>query len=721
MVKQTMQQQKWFKPSSRRTWAAVLSLAFSFSLMLQFSTVAAAAPSQQSQVRIAISKNAYWYQPEDTVKLQLTLNNSSRQSMKGITSRVRIHTATNSRAGLDASFEGKTTRSYQQTETFGPLTLSPGNNKLDCDIQLKKSRYANGVYPMTIELVRSNNVISSANSQLIVMSSNESKPPQVPLRLTLVFDTLEPPHHNPQNQFKDDELADECNSSKKNPGWYTTLLKELEKWQDMRFSVALSPILLEEMSAMSNGYTLKQASRIKRIRADSPQATDAAATLNGFRHMSQLSRYQLLPGSEASPDLEAMIYYRLADDAKEQLIRGRQSLKELLDANLSGKFTCPPGLNANSRVVGELGKELGRNLVLSPRLLERSREGRRLLAGATLGSPVSIEGSSGGEKRLALFADARMQELLERLSPSKDPHGVAQCILAELTDLYLERAAVQRACVVVMPGSWHPSKDVLDELLRALSGAPWLTTVTLAENMQTIRPVSETALKIPEPEPNQFPNDYFQQVKRAEGRFNAYRKAVLPGNPNLAGLQRNVYISESDVWRQSDRTIEGLSYADHVISTVDNELGKVDMASVSSITLTSSRADIPLSIVNRTGYRIKAVLKFASDGLAFPGGDHKKVLLEPKENLLEIPVRVRKKGRVRLSVQLKADSLTLGELSFSVRTGRFNTFAVLLVGSLLALIGITWVSKIVSRRKVGKHKKRQLQGVGKEEGSRTEV
>jgi len=145
------------------------------------------------------------------------------------------------------------------------------------------------------------------------------------------------------------------------------------------------------------------------------------------------------------------------------------------------------------------------------------------------------------------------------------------------------------------------------------------------------------------------------------------------------------------------------------------------MASVSSITLTSSRADIPLSIVNRTGYRIKAVLNFASDGLAFPGGDHKKVLLEPKENLLEIPVRVRKKGRVSFSAQLKADSLTLGELSFSVRTGRFNTFAVLLVGILLALIGITWVSKIVSRRKVGKHKKRQLQGFGKEEGSRTEV
>jgi Family of unknown function (DUF6049) len=713
-----MPKRERFGPIDLRTWVAVLSLAFLFSLTLQSFTVAAAAPSQKPRVRIAVSKNAYWYRPDDTVKLQLTLANTSRQSIKGINARVRIYSAVTSREELDASFQGKTSRSYHQTETYGPLTLSPGDNKLDIDIPLKESRYGNGVYPMTVELIRSGNVISSASSQLVVMAVDESKPPQQPLRLTLVFDTLEPSHRNPEGQFINDELGEECSSAEKNPGWYTTLLEEMDKWQDMRFTVSLSPMLLDDMSEMSKGYALKKASRVKRVDANSTQATDAAAALNGFSKLSKSPRFELLPEPEASPDLEAMIYYRLSGDAAEQLVRGRQNINNLLDAQLSGEYVCPPGLKANSRVLSELKNKLGGNLVLSSRLLERSREGRKLLAGMTLGSPVLIDGGSSGRRSLALFADARMQELIDRLAPSKDAYGVAQCILSELTNLYLERPGVQRACVAVAPGSWHPSRDVLDEVLRALSGAPWLTTVTLAENMQNVKPVSETALKIPVPEPEEFPTDYFRQVKKAAGKFDSYSKTVMPGNANIDLLRRDVYISESDVWRQWDRANEGLQFADFVASTVDNELAKVAMTSMGSITLTSSKADIPLSIVNGTGYRIRAVLKLASNGLTFPGGDNRKVLLEPKENLLEIPVKVKKKGRVRFSAQLVAENLILGELNFSVRTGRFNTFAVLLVGGLLALIGAIWISKIVSRRKVGKHKKRQLQGVNKEERSR---
>jgi hypothetical protein len=154
---------------------------------------------------------------------------------------------------------------------------------------------------------------------------------------------------------------------------------------------------------------------------------------------------------------------------------------------------------------------------------------------------------------------------------------------------------------------------------------------------------------------------------------------------------------------------------------VAGELSKVELPAMGSITLTSSKAKIPLSIVNGTGYRIKAVLKFSSNGLSFPSGNEQKVLLEPKENLFEIPVKVKKKARVRFSARLEADSLTLGEVEFSVLTSRFNTFAVALVGSLLVLIGIFWAAKIYSRRKVGKHKKYQLQEANKEQGTQSET
>jgi hypothetical protein len=479
-------------------------------------------------------------------------------------------------------------------------------------------------------------------------------------------------------------------------------------------------MLLEDMQAMTGGYVVKSGVKARNVRPDSRQAANASAVLIGLGRLPQSARHQLLPEPYASPDLEKLVSLGWREDARQQLSLGHKRLEEILDIPLSRQYACPPGLNANSSVLAELKNELGRFLVLSPRLLERSREGRKLQQGMTLGSPVFIKG--GGERKdLALFADARMQRLLERISASRDPHGVAQCIVSELTSLYLEQPAKLRACAVVAPGSWHPSRDVLDEVMRALNGTPWLSTVTLAESMVTVPPIGETPLKIPGPELQGSPDDYWKQVGAARDNYAAFRDIVLPDNPFLAPLQRDVYVSESAVWRQWDRLDEGLEYCGFVDSTVAGELSKVDMPAMSSITLTSGSAKVPLSVVNGTGYRIKALLKYSSNGLTFPAGAEQKVLLEPKENLFEIPVKAKKKGRVRLLVRLEAEGFSLGELDFTVLTSRFNAFAVVVVGSLLALIGIVWAARVIARRKVGKHKKQQLKEATKEQGKGAEA
>ena len=308
-----------------------------------------------------------------------------------------------------------------------------------------------------------------------------------------------------------------------------------------------------------------------------------------------------------------------------------------------------------------------------------------------------------------------MQKLLERVSASGDPHGVAQCIVAELTNLYLEQPERLRACAVVAPGSWNPTKDVLDEVLRALSGAPWLSTTTLAESMVTVPPAGDTPLEIPERAEDGSGDEYFSQVASARSSYADFKDAVLPGNQFLAPLERDVFVSESDVWRQWAREEEGLQFVGFVVTTITGELAKVEMPAMGSLTLTSGNADIPLSVVNGTGYRIKALLKYSSNGLTFPSGTKQKVLLEPKENLFEIPVETKKKGRVRFSVQLEAGSFTLGELDFSVLTSRYNTFAILVVGSLLGLIVLIWAARVLARRKVGKHKRQQLKETGTEQ------
>lgn len=698
--------------------AAALLLALVF--LAQPAVAAVVAAGQPESLRVAFSKDAYWYKPADKVQMRVTLDNPTRQAMEDVSIKVRVHTPNTTRSDLDACFSGKPRKSYRQTETYGPYALHSGNNGFNLELELGSSRYSNGVYPLTVEVARSGAVMSSVVSELVIMSFEESEK-LVPLKLSWVFDTLEPPHRDPGGNFKNEALARECDPSGKNPGWYPTLLGALEKWQDLRFSLALSPMLLEDMQAMTGGYVVKSGEKARNVRPDSRQAANASAVLIGLGRLPQSARHQLLPEPYASCDLEELISLGWREDARQQLSRGHKLLEEILDITLSRQFACPPGLNANSSVLAELKNELGQFLVLSPRLLERSREGRKLLQGMTLGSPVFIKGAGDERKDLALFADARMQRLLERISASGDPHGVAQCIISELTSLYLEQPAKLRACAVVAPGSWHPSRDVLDEVMRALNGTPWLSTVTLEESMVAVPPTGEAPLKIPGPEKKESADEYWKQVGAARDNYAAFRDVVLPDNPFLAPLQRDVYVSESVVWRQWDRLDGGLEYAGFVDSTVAGELSKVDMPAISSITLTSGSAKVPLSVVNGTGYRIKALLKYSSNGLTFPAGAEQKVLLEPKENLLEIPVKVRKKGRVHLSVRLEAEGFSLGELDFTVLTSRFNAFAIVVVGSLLALIGIVWAARVIARRKVGKHKKQQLKEATKEQGKGAEA
>ncbi|MCG2795005.1 MAG: hypothetical protein L6427_03900 [Actinomycetia bacterium] len=683
--------------------SVILALALLLAPLLQ--AAALAAPGKP-KVQIALSKDAYWYRPGDTVRLQVTLNNETEQTLEGVSVRARVHSANKTRSDMDAAFEGDPVRSYRLTETLGrDLSLSPGNNGFKFDLPIPSHSFSDGVYPLTVEAMGSGDVITKAIGELIVMDPEEAEG-FTPLKLSMVFDLSEPPHLGPDGKFDDDELAEECSASGKEPGWFRSIESEVEKWKDLRFTFSLSPVILEEMLDMADGYVVRKGEKEISVGSDSASATDVAVVVSGFQEMAASPRIQFLSTPFASPNLETLVTLDWAKDARQQISMGDKTLEEGLESAMDAESLHPPGLKANSQVVGELKADSGRFLLLSGQLLKRTSQGRKLSTGLSLGSPVEIAGAGYGRQVLGLFADARLEKVIGLVGPSGDPHGVAQCILSDLTNLYLERPARTRACVLLWPNWWRPSARILDEILKAVHSSPWLESVTLGECWAAVPPIEDTVLEIPGPDLEE--DDYFTQVGYARNRYHDYSGIALPDNPILPSLERNLFISESDLWRQSGREARGLEYAESVIRTIDGELAKVGIPAMGSVTLTSEKAEVPFSIINGTSYKIKAVLKFSSNGLSFPDGDSLDVILEPKENLFEVPVVANKKGKVRFTARLETDRIVLAELNIPVRTSRFNTFAIILVGGLLGLIALIWVLKIAARRKVGKHKKHQF-------------
>ena len=687
--------------------APLLAVSFVLALVLllaPLSRTAAVADPGKPEVRIALSTDAFWYRPGDTVKLQVTLNNETDQALEGVSVQAWIHSVSKTRSDLDACFEGKPVRSFRLKETLGrDLSLSPGNNGFNFDLTIPSRSFSDGVYPLTVEAVNSDDVLAKAISELIVMDPEVTEEFR-PLKLSMVFDLSEPPHQGPDGNFEDDELARECSASGKEPGWYSSIVSEVEKWGDQRFTFSLSPVILREMLDMTDGYVVSQGGKDKEVGGDSTSASDVASVVSRFQEMAASPRIQFLSTPFASPNLETLVSLGWVEDAGQQILLGDMTLGEGLESSIGTDYFFPPGLEANSRVVSELNDDMGRFLLLSPQLLRRTSKGRKLATGLTLGSPVEIA-ATGDRQVLGLFADARLEEVIGLVGPSGDPHGVAQCILSDLTNLYLERPAVTRACVLLWPDWWRPSVRIIDEVLKAIDGAPWLESVTLGECWAAVPPIEDTVLEIPE---LAFDSDgYFTQVGYARNRYQDYSGIALTDNPVLPSLERNLFISESKLW-QGDGEARGLEYAEAVVSTVDEELAKVSIPPIGSVTLASEKAGVPFSVINGTSYKIKAVLSFSSNGLSFPEGDSLDVILEPKENLFEVPVEANKKGKVRFTVRLETDRIVLAELDIPVQTSRFNTFAIILVGGLLGLIVLIRALKMASRRKVGKHKKHQL-------------
>jgi len=237
-------------------------------------------------------------------------------------------------------------------------------------------------------------------------------------------------------------------------------------------------------------------------------------------------------------------------------------------------------------------------MLLSSSLLERTATGKRILRGSTLGQPVELAGAKAGSKDQALFEDARLRSLFDRVSASGDPQGVAQCILSELTNLYMERPEKLRTCAVLWPSGWRPSRQVLNEVMKAISGAPWLRTATFAQSIMNVPSLNNDPLDIPDAGPPS--GDYFSQVAQAAASTRASKRWSRPTTRCSRQWPAASHTARADVWRQWNREIQGLSYASWVTGTVDSEVAKITVPQTGSYSVTSSEQD-DLTVRSSTG------------------------------------------------------------------------------------------------------------------------
>ena len=408
---------------------------------------------------------------------------------------------------------------------------------------------------------------------------------------------------------------------------------------------------------------------------------------------------ELLPTTTLPVDVGSLVSSGLQDELAKQLASG--------DATLTALLGTPPSPNTwvlsggvDHATLGALSS-MGVTQVAVPAgaLSQLPAEYQRL----TFAQPAKLE--AGANQLLVFAADSELAARIAEASSSQRAVLVANQVLAELAMIDLEAPNDPRAVVMLPPAGTTIDPTFLSVVLSGLEGNPLLRAVTLQQAFGSV-PVATSGTRplvrqLVGP-PSAGPLVGASQLGAAQSAVSDAGQVFGKGVPFVAGLQERLLVSTSSVWsgHQRSRIIAGVE------RSAEEELHKVRLPSSTSITLTSRRGRLPLTLISGTPMAAHVRLVLLSEELNFlggsfpagtctaynPGSEECDLYLVHASTTFEIPVTVRTPGAFQLSLEIETPGGSfVAAGSDTIRSTAVSGVGLLLmVGAALFLV-VWWV------------------------------
>ncbi len=133
---------------------------------------------------------------------------------------------------------------------------------------------------------------------------------------------------------------------------------------------------------------------------------------------------------------------------------------------------------------------------------------------------------------------------------------------------------------------------------------------------------------------------------------------------------------------------------------VKAQFAQLQVAGDQSITLTSQRGRVPVTIISSAPYPVTATLTLSSDKLLFPDGQTQNVTLHSNTNNFYVNVETRASGLFKVGVTLYSPTggVVLSSGQVSVRSTATSVVGIILsVGAVLVLV-VWWLRTSRKRR-----------------------
>jgi hypothetical protein len=312
---------------------------------------------------------------------------------------------------------------------------------------------------------------------------------------------------------------------------------------------------------------------------------------------------------------------------------------------------------------------------------------------------------SNGPNLAAYSADGGLTGDFSRVATAAT---AANQLLAEIAMVQTELPGLGRGIVVMPPAGWTPSPAFVSTLLAGLAGDPVVQGVAASQlfnpGSNLVKPVTRN-LSDSQPSPprnSPFGPDTAIRIETARNQVSALASVVPGSQPVVTELENELLLSESGTVPDPQRK----TIAASISKAATTNLNRIQLPSVSSITLTSTRGSVPLTILAPPSLHAQVVLVLKSQKLLFenfvpPDGKCQvfdqtsetcNISLVGQNTTLKVPVQSRSPGKFEMTVTLfSPNGVPLGRsTTTTIRSTAISNVGLILIVVALISLAIWW-------------------------------
>lgn len=500
-----------------------------------------------------------------------------------------------------------------------------------------------------------------------------------PVDLAFVWPVASGIHRNPEGAFVDRAVQGLVVPRAETPGSLFALFSAVDEFPQWHMTLAVEPVLLAQIRDLTDGFTeLDESGAPVVVEKEADTAKRALEALATFRRVAALESVQVIPGPYAMPALPLLAREEW-QDGFDQMQLGKAELQSTLQLVDTLEGAYPPGLEVTTDSLQAFSRASIGYVVAGPDVARDLAE-----PPADLQTPVRVRDRANNRLTL-VFAD---RELRAALAPPWDSNRFAAALAAAL-------AAGKRGPFVAVPAGDYelPPAAFLRGVGRLLVQAPWIRTQTLAEMLSAHPPDTRPVfLSRYGGYVDSFVGQTFLDgLRAAHSDLSDLAKAAKADRDPLGALRLLLYQAESRYWFVAglDPAVAnvGLSYIEAVRKGVAAEFDKVDVARDKAVIIFGRQGDVPVAVVNKTGYPLDVELAFSGEGVDFGAGARRKVTLGLQENVFTVPA-VTSRNRVTVQVQVLSGRTIVDAATVSIRSISAGAVVPWAVGVVALLAGV---------------------------------